>query len=117
MDPGIVVDHGRYNGDAKGTPQVAQYVEQGRRGGDFVMGQAGGRHQRERHHDEGLAQRPHDERLDQLGAGIVGAHVDVHKATGGEHQKAEAHQIARVYLVGQPGHQRQHQQLWQAHPH
>ncbi len=117
MGAGIVVDQGGYDGDAECSPQVAQHVEQGGGGGDLVRRQAGGRHQGERHHDEGLPQRPHDERLDQLGAGVIRTHVHVHEAADGEHQKAEAHQIARVYLVGQFGHQWQHQQLGQSHPH
>ncbi len=81
------------------------------------MTQTGGGDQGERHHDEGLPQRPHDERLNELRPGIVGTHVDVHKAADGEDEKAEAHQIARIDLVGQFGHQRQHQQLGQPHPH
>ena len=111
------VQQGGEQGDADGAAEVAQDVEQAGGGAGILRLDVGGGDQRDGHHDHWLAERAND--LDRVE--LIAAEVGIER-TGGKAGYAKegeprcAEQLRRDDLH-QLGHQRNQEQLRNAHPH
>ena len=117
IDLGAGIEQGGEQGDADGTAEVAQDVEQAGGRASVLRHDIGRSDQRNRDHHQRLAQRADDLDVLELFAGEVQVEHAGEETRRAEQGEAQGAQPFRRNDLHQLGHQRNQEQLRHTHPH